>query len=380
MKKLASESWHLRKGARLEEWSGATVVSVYENAALEYEFLRRTAGIVDLSFRSRLLVRGGDRVRFLHGQVTNDVKSLRPGNGCYAALISAKGKMQADMNIFCLPDALLLDSEPGMETPIQERLEKYVIADDVQIETVAEKYGLISVQGPKAGLVAAALEGFEAPPTIPFGIKEINHPVNGVFYVTNLSRFGGPVGYDFFAPLSMLEFLLERLTDGATRVGGGLVGCRACEAVRIENGVPRFGVDMDETNFPLEADLERRAISFNKGCYIGQEIISRIRTYGQVTKALRGLLLSPGAERLPQRGDRLLNGEQEVGYVTSALESPAANAKLALGYVRKECNHLGNYLQLQLENTRCDVQIVALPFDLNAKFVPISAQIAEKTI
>ena len=133
--------------------NGVEVIGNYGDVQKEHRALWESAGVLDLSFRSRLCLAGADRVRFLHGQVTNDVKGLSVGEGCYAALITAKGKMQSDMNIYCLPDELLLDFEPGLTAGVSQRLEKYVIADDVQIIDVAPNYGLLSVQGPKAGSV-----------------------------------------------------------------------------------------------------------------------------------------------------------------------------------------------------------------------------------
>jgi folate-binding protein YgfZ len=131
---------------------------------------------------------------------------------------------------------------------------------------------------------------------------------------------------------------------------------------RIEAGIPRFGVDMDETNIPLECGIESRAIVYNKGCYIGQEVINRIHSIGQVTKELRGLRLADDLAALPARGDKLFHGDKEVGYVTSAVKSPSLNANLALGYVRKEANQAGTELVLKTAAGNSAVKIVALPF------------------
>src|SRR6267378_2075684 len=149
--------------------NGVEVVGNYGDAQIEHRALWESAGILDLSFRSRLCLAGTDRVRFLHGQVTNDVKALRVGEGCYAVLITAKGKMQSDLNIYCLPEELLLDFEPGLTASVSERLEKYVIADDVQIIDVAANYGLLSVRGPKSESVIRGLGIGDDLPQKPFG-------------------------------------------------------------------------------------------------------------------------------------------------------------------------------------------------------------------
>ena len=148
--------------------------------------------------------------------------------------------------------------------------------------------------------------------------------------------------------MNSLGAVADKLNNAVKTLGGRLCGCNAFEIARIEAGIPRFGQDMDESNIPLEAGLENRGISFSKGCYIGQEVISRIRTYGQVAKALRGLRLGDTAAPLPAKGDKLLKEGKEVGYVTSAVASPKLNAKIALGYVRKEFNQMGTELTVQM--------------------------------
>ena len=160
--------FHHTLGARFAELNGAEVVSDHGNALAEHAALRESAGVLDLSFRSRLCLVGADRARYLHGQVTNDVKKLRTGEGCYAAITTAKGKMESDLNIFALADELLLDFEPGLTDKISARLEKFIVADDVQIVDAAPHYGLLSVQGPKSAevIVALGLTGRDALPRV----------------------------------------------------------------------------------------------------------------------------------------------------------------------------------------------------------------------
>ena len=162
MSVLAIREFHQRLNARFTELNGMEVVEHYGDPAGEHAALREAAGVLDLSFRSRLCLTGADRQKFLNGQVTNNVKDLKTGQGCYAALVNAKGRMQSDLNIYILADEILLDFEPGYGTKVAQRLEKYIIADDVQVVDVAAHYGLISVQGPEASEVIRAL-GFERP-------------------------------------------------------------------------------------------------------------------------------------------------------------------------------------------------------------------------
>ena len=334
------------------------VVGDYGDWLAEHRAFIETAGVIDLSARGRVCLLGADRLRFLHGQVTNDVNKLEVGQGCYAAIISGKGRMQADLNIFRLQDEVLLDFEPGLTATIIERLEKYIIADDVQVVDVDPHYGLLSVQGPKAAEVVARLELGEPVPQKALNFVKVADATLGDIYVVNHLRLGS-AGFDLFVPVAALGAVADKLVLAAKQSGGCACGWTAFDAARIEAGVPRFGVDMDETNLPPEAGLEAKAVSYNKGCYIGQEVIARIRTYGQVAKALRGLKLSGG---LPSRGDKLVKDGKEVGYITSALHSPKLNEPIALAYVRKECNQPGSALTVRAAAGEITAVVVALPF------------------
>jgi len=154
----------------------------------------------------------------------------------------------------------------------------------------------------------------------------------------------------------------DQLVAVASALGGGACGWEAMEIARIEAGIPRYGQDMDDTNIPLEAGLEERAVRYDKGCYIGQEVINRIHSIGQVTKSLRGLLLPDPPAPLPSRGDPLRHADRQVGQVTSVVDSPALKRRIALGYVRKEVNQPGTWLTLDEASGGAPVQVVALPF------------------
>ncbi len=359
MDRLTLHDTHEGLGARFTALSETEVVADYGDMSAEYRALSDVAAVLDLSFRSRVCLTGVDRIRFLHGQVTNDVKALGFGEGCYAALITAKGRMQSDLNIYRLEDELLLDFEPGLAGLVSKRLEHYIIAEDVQVVDVAPHYGLLSVQGPRSqDVVRDAMLG-QPPPEKAFQFLKVTDAKRGELYLVNQPRLGMP-GFDLFVPLANLGEALETLRVGVAKIGGTLCGWNAFELRRIEAGVPRFGADIDETNIPLEAGLEKRAISFNKGCYIGQEVISRIKTYSEVAKALRGLRLADDLKTLPVKGVKLFQAGKEVGYVTSAARSPSLKANIGLGYVRKEVNQVGS--ELSLGQTESTVRVVELPF------------------
>lgn len=342
---LPLHDWHQRQGAHFGSLNGLELVASYGAGTAEYTALHETAGILDLSFRSRICLAGADRVRFLHGQVTNDVKRLQPGEGCYATLTTGKGKLQSDLNIYCLPEELLLDFEPGLTANVVSRLEKYLVADDVQVVDVAPHYGLISVQGPQAAAVVQALGIFPTVPTTTLSFTQIAHSDSGELYLMNHARLGS-AGFDLFVPAGALEALTTQLEAAAKTCNGGLCGWDAFEIARIEAGVPRFGADMDETHLASECGIEARAISYQKGCYIGQEVLNRIHSFGHVNRELRRLRIEANAKTVPAPGAKLFSGEKEVGHVTSAVWSPRLNAVAALGYVRREANAVGTRLNL----------------------------------
>lgn len=351
--------FHQSLGANFSELNGTEVVSDYGDVLAEHQALWESTGVVDLSFRSRVCLTGNDRVRFLHGQVTNDVKKLRVGEGCYSAITTAKGKMQSDLNIFHLQDELLLDFEPGLTALVTARLEKYIVADDVQVVNVTPHYGLLSVQGPKAEAVMRALGLFPKLPDAPLSLIKISDPTLGEIYLMNHARLGS-IGFDLFIPLAALGAVADKLIAAAKSFSGRVCGWSAFEIARVEAGIPRFGADMDETNIASECGIEAQAISYNKGCYIGQEVLNRIHSVGHVNRELRGLRSTADAKALPLRGDKLFQGDKEVGYITSAVFSPRLNCGIALGYVHREAHAME--LAVRSVSSESSAQVVALPF------------------
>lgn len=360
MNLLLLHELHHAIGARFSALNGWEIVSDYGDVPAEYRALRESAGVLDFSFRARICLTGNDRIRFLHGQVTSDIKKLQAGEGCYAAITTARGKMESDLNIFNLPEELLLDFEPGLTEKISQRLEKFIVSDDVQIVDAAPYYGLLSVQGPKAADVVRGVGLLENSPAREWSILKVVDETLGEIYVANLRRLSG-AGLDIFVPHQSLGAVADKLIASTNHFGGRACGWTAFEMTRIESGVPRFGVDIDESNLPMEC-IEDQAVSFNKGCYIGQEVLNRIHAIGQVTKELRGLQLPDDLKSLPAKGDKLIHDGKEMGYITSAVRSPAFNANIAMGYVRREANQIGTELALQTPDGARPVKIVELPF------------------
>jgi aminomethyltransferase len=361
MEHLELHEFHQTLGATFTRVNEAEAVAAYGDTLAEYSALVENSGIADLSFRSRICLTGGDRVRFLHGQVTNDIKGLSAGGGCYAALVSAKGRMQSDLNIYNLSDELLLDFEPGLSDRVSQHLEKYLVADDVQIVNIEVLYGLLSVQGPEAETVVSRLELPWELPRKPFAFCRLVDANWGEVYLVNQPRLGSK-GFDLFVPSPSLAVLADKLVAAAKTTGGRPCGWSAFEIARVEAGIPRFCMDIDETNFPQECGIENRAVSYTKGCYLGQEVLNRIHTLGHVNQELRGLRLSDQLKSLPMKRDKLFHAGREVGYVTSSVASPKLKASIALGYVRKEANGIGCELGVETSMGKVPAQIVELPF------------------
>lgn len=333
----------------------------YGDPVAEHAALRAAVGIPDLSNRGRLCVLGRDRVRFLHGQITNDLNRLRVGEGCYAALVTAKGKMFSDLNVFVLPEELLLDFEPGLTDTVTARLHKYIVADDVQVVDVAPHYGLLSLHGPKAEALLRDIGWFDALPAAPWSWTQAGASAPGDIYLARHPRIGLP-GFDVFAPVGSLALVAETLCSGASAVGGRACGWTAFEIARVEAGIPRFGADMNETHLPPECGIEDRAVSYRKGCYIGQEVLNRIHSIGHVNRRLCGLRLEGKLATPPVAGDPLFKDGRRAGCLTSVVFSPVLQTHVALGYVRREHAAPGTELTVKSACGDTAARVVELPF------------------
>ena len=299
-----------------------------------YIAARRRAAFVDRSDRGRLVVSGTERAPYLQGLLTNDVAALSAGHGCYAAYLTAQGRMIADLYVYELGDVMLLMMDGGVNDAVMTRLDQFIFSEDVQLGDVTGTFAQLAVVGPDAAeVVAAALAGVAADvlKTLPeHGNVRIDWR-GGAAIVTRVTDTGEP-GYDVYVERAQAAALKSALA--AADVPG--MDEVTAETLRIEAGVPRFGRDMDEETIPLEAGIESRAISFTKGCYVGQEVIIRVlhRGHGRVARRLVGIVLEGGAA--PAAGMHILAGDREIGAVTSSTMSPALERPIALGYVHRD--------------------------------------------
>lgn len=304
----------LRRGAVLGAIGDISVALHYGDPVREAGGLRSGAGLVDLAWRGVIDVTGRDRARFLHGMCTNEIKKLQPGQGCMAAVVNRQGKMVAEMIAYVAENAILLEMDRSNLVPTIDHLSKFLVADDVSLRV--SDAAVLGLWGPRA----QSLLSVKDLPDFNFVIRD------GVAVARN--RTIGVEGYHLIVPAAKTAE-----ADGIRGHGVTPAGFEAHEALRIDSGFPRWGADMDASLLPMEAGLEPLAVSYNKGCYIGQEVIQRVKTYSEPPRMLVQLEVSEAAP-----GDRVTRGAEEAGTVTSA------SASLALALVRNEFRSPGSEL------------------------------------
>jgi folate-binding protein YgfZ len=307
----------------------------------QYRQLREGCGLLDRSDRGKLLVTGPEAVEYLQGQLTNDIEALEPGDGCYAALLDRKGHMQADMRVLRWPGEapiLWIDTEPEAAAVVHRHLETYKIGRDVSVEDAGAERAIISLIGPATGAVAAtpSLPPYACEATTIFGIECL--------------AAGSEEGIDLISAAADRDPLRAALL----KAGAAEVDAAAAEILRVEAGRPRFGAEMSIEVMPAEAGVVAAAVSFTKGCYIGQEPVARLHHRGRPNRHLRGLRLSAPLEA----GAGLSLDGKEVGRVGSACVSPAQGA-IALAIVRREAEPGAELLAGEDGVT---AQVVDLPF------------------
>lgn len=286
-----------------------------------------------------LVLTGEDRVRFLHGMVTNDIEALAPGQGCHAAMLTTKGKMLADLVVYRDADRLMLELDGALGDKIKGVLDKHIIMDDVEVADLSAELRVQGVYGDDAAAAVAAATGADAAALA--ALPHYHFVTAGAARIARAPELGLP-GYHVF---------------GAARVAGEPLDDAAFEERRVEAGTPRYGVDMGEDRLPIEAGVTD-AVSFDKGCYLGQEVIARATNLGHINRKLVGLVVD--GEAPPAHGAKLSAPTRpEAGFVTSAVRSRRLGRTIALAYVHRTLWDPGT--RLTLDDGRGAV-VTALPF------------------
>jgi len=286
-----------------------------------YEALRESAGWIDLSRRGKLRVTGEDRARLLHAMSTNHIQNLQPGDGLYAFFLTAQGRILADANIYNRGESLFLDTEPEAAEKLRDHLDKYIIADDATIEDETEQWAVIGLEGPQSVQYAEKL-GIAAPE------KKYSVIDCGTGFVARAASTG-PEGIRIFLSPGDKDDLLRRFEELAIPNATP----SETQIVRLENGIPRYGEDITE-RYLVQETQATHGVHFNKGCYLGQEIVERVRSRAQIHRLLTPVRIQNSSA--PPAGTKLSAEGKDVAELTSAAYSPSLGEVVGLAYVRTE--------------------------------------------
>jgi glycine cleavage system T protein len=352
--------YHLSQGATLGEYHGAVVPARFSDPVAEHQAVRQAAGLFDFSFRAKFTMKGRDHIRFLHRMVSNDVQKLAPGQGTYAALLNAQGHILVDLRLYCAEGRFLVDTDADLREKAMQGLGRYIVGDQVEMEPL-ELYTL-ALQGPRARSLLEKTLHIDLP-----ALQEFDH------FATNYAGFPvrvvcasstGDEGYEVWVGAKGLLAIWGAACGQAPTYDMLLCGSQALETLRIEAGIPRYGQELAEDTIPLEAGLYN-ALSFTKGCYLGQEIVERARSRGHVNWQLMGLIVDASVP--PQPGEKLTSDGKEMGEVTSACVSPALGKTLAMAYLRREVSEPGTKLAFA---SGVAAEVTALPFYQRGRAAP----------
>jgi folate-binding protein YgfZ len=322
----------------------------------DYASARQRAVLFDVSDRGKIELTGPDAAKFLHNMCTNDVIKLAAGSGREAFLTTGQAKIVAHVFIYHLgKDDFWLDAGPGMGEAVFTHLDHFHVAEQFEMADRTQEWAQFHLAGPQSPAVLnRALH--EEPPAL----LELEHFVRSIgstasAQIRRHDLLGLP-GYDLLCHREQAAVVCQALVTA----GAAPAGMEAYHVLRVEAGMPLYGVDIDASNLPLEVGRMEQTVSFTKGCYIGQETVARIRTYGHVNRTLVGLKL--GTDKAVPQGAKLARDGAEVGQVTSSVQSPRLGTAIALGYVRRGSQESGTVLSVEIEGNRWTAEVVSLPF------------------
>ena len=309
--------------ASFGEYRGATTTARFGDPQAELEALRSGCGVYDLGFRAKISITGGDRVRWLNGMLTNNVRDLAAGNGVYAFLLNPQGHILGDLYAYNRGESIVVDTDLSQADKILATFDHYIIMDDVEIKVLSAEMTALGLSGSKALDMLAKL-GIAPPDLKPLQLESARwKEFDCTFVQTDTDGYELWIGRDG----------VRELWNALVAAGSTPVGSEALETERVLAGIPRYGVDIREKDLPQETE-QARALNFNKGCYIGQEIVERIRSRGAVHRKFTSF----AAEAPVTPGVKIVIGEKEVGEITSAVSAKVRNEEkhVALGYIRRE--------------------------------------------
>ena len=325
----------------------------------EYEAARQTAAILDRSALSKIELRGRDRVKFLHNLCTNDIKGLAPGRGCEAFVTNVQGKIMAYIRVFAGAESIWIDTVPGASAPLLAHFDRYLIMEKVELADRTADFAQVLLVGPRVKEIVSAAAESAVPDLRP--LEHLDVSIAGAACRLICNGALGVPAYELLVPAGHAPATWQRVWQTGQPIGLRPMGEQAYHILRVEAGLPVFGADIDESNLPQEIGRDKLAISFTKGCYLGQETIARIDALGHVNRHLVGIAL-PDHHVPPAPGVPISAGGKTVGTVTSTTQSPALNCAIALGYVRRGLEKPGSELIIESLGQQLRAAIRLLPF------------------
>ena len=350
-------TFHQANGAAVTEYDGWLLPRHFGDPTTEYESIRRAVGFLDLSNRAVLEFTGADRLSYLQGLISNDLRVLSSGEGIYAAFLTQQGKVLGDCRVLAKDDSYILDLWEPLKPRILDHLNRYLVADEVEINDLTDGYAMLSIQGPSSEQLLGQFVEKDKHPQQP--IAHSTAEICGV--EVRICRYShtDEDGFDLMIPVADIENVARRFTETGLAYSAQWVGTEAYEVIRIEAGIPRYGIDITEDNLILETGLNH-AVSFNKGCYLGQEVVERIRSRGHVNKNLTGLVID--GEKSATMGSKVLIAEKEIGTITSSVYSPALSSAIALAYIHRDHRSPGTQLAIRDNYEVLNARVAQLPF------------------
>ena len=351
-----------QSGATVGEAHGWRLPSAYSNLVDEYEAATSSVGLVDRSYIGRLKLAGEEALDLLNRLSTNDLELLtEAGQGMHTVLTSNKGRIIDLLFVLRQDDHLLVLTAPETRQKVADWIDFYTFAEDVAVHDVTEETAMLAVTGPNAAPLLDEITGQKVSSLTPH--DSLSFSIDNVEVTLVRTDFIGLPGYDMTIPASQAQRLWTQLLEKGEELGIRPVGIEALEVVRVEQGVPLYGKELSEDVNPLEANL-LEFISFNKGCYVGQEVVTRLNTYDKVQRHLVGL--SWESDEMPASNAGLLLDGKRVGSVTSAVRSPRLNKSIGLGFVRKPQTLPGVLLTMEMAEIQEEVRAEELPFQATA--------------
>jgi folate-binding protein YgfZ len=341
---------------RAGEYRGAMAAARFGDPQKEWAQLNSGCGVYDLGFRVQISLTGKDRVRWLNGMVTNNIRDLAAGHGVYAFLLNPQGHILGDLYAYNRGESVTVDTDRSQLEKILATFDHYIIMDDVEVNNESNAVTAIGVAGPRVHEVLKKA-GFEFPELRPLQLREIQCDCDCGCVKCTIVRGDNAAGESYEIWLAPAH--VKALWDALIAAGAAPVGFEALELRRVESGIPLYGGDIRERDLPQETE-QARALNFNKGCYVGQEIVERIRSRGAVHRKFTGFMMKSAAQIVS--GTKIVAGEKEVGEITSVakLEIAGESKTLALGYIRREAGTPGREVSIGDE----PATVSQLPFDV----------------